>query len=220
MRIGRVERPGYSISGGCLGVANRISCVECGYDPINPPLTNFAHGVAMTNTRRIQFNGGSYFFTVALERRGSSLLTDHIDDLRIAYAATWRTYPWRCDAFVVMPDHLHAVWTLPEGDADYSTRWRLIKARFSRAVGVFGQRSPSKHEKRERGIWQRRFWEHTIRDQSDFDAHVRYCWGNPVKHGLCAAPTDWPFSSIHRDVRLGMVGRDWTGKVPGGAFGE
>ena len=151
----------------------------------------------MTNYRRIHFKGGSYFFTVALERRGSSLLVDFVDDLRAAYAATWQSHPWRCDAFVVMPDHLHAVWTLPEGDADYSTRWRLIKARFSRAVGLYGQRSRSKREKRERGIWQRRFWEHTIRDQDDFDAHIRYCWGNPVKHGLCDAPTDWPYSSIH-----------------------
>ena len=164
----------------------------------------------MTNYRRIRFKGGSYFFTVALERRGSRLLIDHIDDLRSAYAATWRTHPWRCDAFVVMPDHLHAVWTLPEGDAEYGTRWGAIKGRFTRALrGKMGYnpflRSPSKVAKGDGGIWQRRFWEHCIRDQDDFDAHIRYCWGNPVKHGLCELPTDWPYSSIHRDIRLGKV---------------
>ena len=97
----------------------------------------------------------------------------------------------------------------------YGTRWRLIKARFSRTVGKFGHRSPSKCEKRERGIWQRRFWEHTIRDQADFNAHIRYCWGNPVKHGLCDAPTDWPYSSIHRDIRVGKVDPEWTRRMGG-----
>lgn len=186
-----------------------------GSHPINPTLTVKAHDRPMTNYRRIRFKGGSYFFTVALERRESSLLTDHIDDLRAAYAATWQSYPWRCDAFVVMPDHLHAVWTLPGGDVDYSMRWRLIKARFSRAVGLYGYRSKSKREKSERGIWQRRFWEHTIRDKEDYDAHIRYCWGNPVKHGLCDAPMDWPYSSIHRDIRLGKVDPEWTRRMGG-----
>ena len=194
-----------------------------GLYPINPTLTNNPHHRRMTNYRRIRYKGGSYFFTVALERRGSSLLTDHIDELRAAYAATWRAYPWRCDAFVVMPDHLHAVWTLAEGDAEYGKRWGAIKGRFTRAVRTkMGYnpilRSSSKVAKGDGGIWQRRFWEHCIRDQADFDAHVRYCWGNPVKHGLCEMPTDWPYSSIHRDVRLGKVDPEFIGKVPEGAF--
>jgi putative transposase len=110
---------------------------------------------------------------------------------------------------VVLPDHLHAVWTLPEADSDFSTRWRLIKSRFSRALGATGHRSASMLAKNERGIWQRRFWEHHIRDEADFAAHVRYCWGNPVKHGLVERAVDWPYSSIHRDIRAGRVAAEY-----------
>ena len=159
----------------------------------------------MTDYRRFYRKGGTYFFTVALADRQASSLTANIDLLRTAFAATMIERRFRFDAVVVLPDHLHAVWTLPDGDADFSTRWRLIKGRFSRALGTLGERSPSMIAKVERGIWQRRFWEHAIRDEADFAAHVRYCWINPVKHGLVERAVDWPFSSIHREIAAGRV---------------
>jgi len=177
----------------------------------------------MSNYRRVRIPGASYFFTVALADRGSSLLIDRIDDLRRAYAETLRAEPVVCDAMVVLPDHLHAVWTLPPRDAEFSERWRKIKHRFSRQVGRTAHPtrvSPSKLAKRERGLWQRRFWEHAIRDEADYRAHVAYCWGNPVKHGLVAQAVDWPFSSIHRDIRLGRIDPGWAGSVIDGQFGE
>ncbi|MGV6848317.1 MAG: REP-associated tyrosine transposase [Marinibacterium sp.] len=177
----------------------------------------------MPNYRRIRLPGASYFFTIALADRSSSLLTDRIDDLRGAYGATMRTMPVRCDAMVVLPDHLHAVWTLPPGDSAYSERWRKIKHRFTRMVGKTAHPtdvSPSKRRKRECGIWQRRFWEHTIRDENDYRLHVAYCWGNPVKHGLVASASEWPFSSIHRDIREGRVDPEWAVPVIEGTFGE
>ncbi len=108
--------------------------------------------------------------------------------------------PFYINAIVVLPDHLHTVLTLPSGDSDYATRWRIIKARFSRQVKV-GNRRASHLRRGERGIWQRRYWEHHIRDDDDFRAHVEYCWKNPVKHGLVKHPNDWPYSSIHRDLK-------------------
>ena len=180
----------------------------------------------MTNYRRMKLPGASYFFTVTLSNRGSSTLIEHIGALREAYYQCCVERPFYSDAIVVMPDHLHAVWTLPAGDADFSTRWRLIKARFSRAVGKMGGNHPSyaksrsQRAKGERGLWQRRFWEHTIRDQADYRQHVEYCWGNPVKHGLVTRPSDWPFSSIHRDIHAGRVSDQWVGADINGAFGE
>lgn len=118
-----------------------------------------------------------------------------------------------------VPDHLHCVWTLSEGDADFPTRWRLIKSRFSR--GLPAGRTRASHEaRREKGIWQRRFWEHHIRDEADYVAHVRYCWINPVKHGFVESAVDWRWSSIHRDMRRGMVEPEWSGSVPDGDFAE
>ena len=174
----------------------------------------------MSDYRRVRIPGAKYFFTVSLADRSSDLLVREVAHLRAAFAVTQRERPFWCDAFVVLPDHLHAVWTLPPGDADYSTRWRLIKSRFVRAVGEFCPRSESKVVKQERGIWQRRFWEHTIRDEQDYRNHMAYCWGNPVKHGLVERPTDWPYSSIHRDIRAGRVDPQWSGVVTGGTFGE
>jgi len=163
--------------------------------------------------------GGTYFFTVNLAQPGSSVLVDNIDTLRRAYALTIAEHPVCCNAMVILPDHLHAVWTLPEGDADYSERWRKIKARSSHAVGEM-RRSLSKHLKRERGLWQRRFWEHTIRDEADFQNHVHYCWANPVKHGLVKRPIDWEFSSIHREADLDRIPADWCEPSPVGDYGE
>ncbi|MEL6586558.1 MAG: transposase [Pseudomonadota bacterium] len=165
----------------------------------------------MSNYTRYRVPGASYFFTVNLAVRGGDLLIRRIDALRSAYATTMRDLPVRCDAMVVLPDHIHAVWTLPPGDSDYSERWRKLKHRFSRAVDVEMGRSASKLRKRERGIWQRRFWERTIRDETEWAAHVRYVWTNPVKHGLVQRPAEWEFSSIHDAIRAGRVSSEWSG---------
>lgn len=192
----------------------------------NGMLTGQSDPPPMPRYLRARVPGASYFFTVNLSRRGSRLLVDRVGDLRAAYARTVRDAPVFCDAMVILPDHLHAVWTLPPGDSAYSERWRKIKYRFSRAVGgtvgrpAHPTRSASKVAKRERGIWQRRFWEHAIRDEADYRAHVAYCWGNPVKHGLVERAVDWPYSSIHRDIRAGRVDAEWVGGLVKGEFGE
>ncbi|KIN67225.1 Transposase IS200-family protein [Sulfitobacter donghicola DSW-25 = KCTC 12864 = JCM 14565] len=144
--------------------------------------------------------GGTYFFTVNLAERGSDLLLREINLLRSAYAAAIKEHPVRCEAMVILPDHLHAVWTLPSDDADFSIRWQKIKTAFSKNCPSVGSPNESKRRKGERGIWQRRFWEHCIRDQADFAAHVDYCHWNPVKHGFVERPEDWPFSTMQRRV--------------------
>lgn len=159
----------------------------------------------MSNGIRPRSPGASVCFTVALADRKGRLLVDHADLLRETVRGTMAERPFHIDAWVVLPDHLHAVWTLPEGDADYAVRWRLIKARFSRALPP-GPVPPSHEARQERGIWQRRFWEHHIRKEADLGAHIRYCWWNPVKHGLVERPGDWPYSSVHRDIPDGRYG--------------
>ena len=152
----------------------------------------------MSRYRRLYVPGGTYFFTVNLADRSSTALVDEIDLLRSVYASVTREHPVHCDAMVVLPDHIHAVWTLPPGDADFSVRWKKIKARFSQQCQARGSPSPSKVARGEKGIWQRRFWEHAIRDETDFQRHIAYCWWNPVKHGLVTTPEDWPYSSFRR----------------------
>lgn len=174
----------------------------------------------MTNYRRVHIKGASYFFTVALCDRNSATLVERVGVLRSAFRVTRAERPFAIDAIVVLPDHLHAVWTLPDGDADFSNRWRLIKARFSRGTGEFAPGSASRRAKQERGVWQRRFWEHCIRDETDFTRHVQYCWGNPVKHGLVARAVDWPWSSIHRDIGAGRVDPQWAADAEDGRYGE
>jgi putative transposase len=159
----------------------------------------------MSDYRRPNVTGATVFFTVTLAHRGSDLLVREVAALREAVRATRAERPFVIDAWVILPDHLHVLWTLPAGDGDFSTRWRLIKSRFSRGLPR-GPLRPSHEARRERGIWQRRFWEHHIRDEADYDAHVRYCWWNPVKHGLVKAPEEWPYSSVHRDRREGRLG--------------
>jgi putative transposase len=143
--------------------------------------------------------GACYFFTVNLaNRRGNDLLTRHIHLLKNAFRLTCAERPFRQAAFVIMPEHLHCLWQLPEGDSDYPMRWRLIKARFSHALPHEEPTSASRRRKRERGIWQRRYWEHEIRDEPDYLAHVEYIHNNPVKHGYVTDARQWPHSSIHR----------------------
>jgi len=174
----------------------------------------------MTDYRRNFVAAGSFFFTVNLAERRLSLLTDHIDALRDAIRKTRTRRPFTIDAIVVLPDHLHAIWTLPEGDSDFSSRWWLIKSAFSRSLPNNERISASRAAKGERGIWQRRYWEHTIRDENDFARHVDYIHINPVKHGLVKRVRDWPYSSFHNLVKLAVYPEDWAGDVSTGEFGE
>jgi putative transposase len=175
----------------------------------------------MPNYRRALAPGGCWFFTVNLLDRRSKLLTDNIDALRDATRWTRKRYPFHIDAFVVLPDHLHAVWTLPPDDTDFSGRWRSIKVRFAKSIPIDEPRTDVRRARGERGIWQRRFWEHLIRDEADYARHIEYCWINPLKHGLVTRVRDWPHSSFHRDVGAGIVPEDWAGDVGvTGEFGE
>jgi putative transposase len=176
----------------------------------------------MTNYRRNFVPGGSFFFTVNLADRRARHLTDNIDVLRSAFRETRARHPFNIDAIVVLPDHLHAMWTLPEGDTDFSTRWRQIKSAFSRALPHDERVSPSRATKGERGIWQRRYWEHTLRDERDVARHVDFIHFIPVKHGHVGRVQDWPHSSFHRMVETGVYPRDWGGNVdkPDEEFGE
>jgi REP-associated tyrosine transposase len=177
----------------------------------------------MTAYRRNLLAGGTYFFTVNLADRRLSLLTDNIELLRAAFRYTRRRHPFTIDAIVVLPDHLHALWTLPPGDSDFATRWRLIKTTFSHGLCPAERVSASRSRKGERGVWQRRFWEHTIRDHEDFVRHMDYIHFNPVKHRYVEHVQDWPFSSFHRMVRLGWYSPEWAGRPeaePERGFGE
>jgi putative transposase len=164
----------------------------------------------MVRYRRNFIAGGTYFFTVTLADRRSSALIDHVDALRAAMRVTRRKHPFTIDAVVILPDHLHIVMTMPAEDADYPNRWRLIKRRFTSAVAQAGV-SIARHPNGECALWQRRFWEHTIRDSRDFERHVDYIHFNPVKHGLVTSVRDWPHSSFHRYVRRGLLPEDWAG---------
>ena len=175
----------------------------------------------MTEYRRNLLPGGVYFFTVNLADRRSSALTVNISLLRNALATVKREMPFKTIAIVVLPDHLHCIWALPEGDCDYPTRWKKIKAVFSRSLPVGERRSASRVAKGERGVWQRRYWEHTARDDEDLRRHVDYIHYNPVKHGHAATAADWPYSSFHRYVREGVYPADWAGDgMDGGDYAE
>jgi len=164
----------------------------------------------MSNYRRIRTPGATYFFTVNCARRGDNrLLVDEIDRLRATLRKVKAAHPFRIDAIVVLPEHLHCIWTLPTEDADYRMRWALIKAGFSRGLPAVEARSASRRTRGERGIWQRRYWEHLIRDDEDFRRHVDYLHWNPVKHGWVSRVRDWPHSSFHRFVRAGILPKDW-----------
>jgi putative transposase len=159
--------------------------------------------------RRARVHGGTYFFTVNLQDRSLDLLVRHVDALRDATRAVQLRHPFEIVAAVVMPEHLHAIWTLPHGDDDFPMRWAQIKGRFSRAIAAGERLSGSRTRQGERGIWQRRYWEHLVRDANDLERHMDYIHYNPVKHGHVSRPIDWPHSSLHRFVRLGMRSQDW-----------
>lgn len=165
----------------------------------------------MSNYRRLRSPGGTYFFTVNLLDRSGDLLTRHIDALREAVRATLAVRPFRIDAWVVLPDHLHCLWTLPPGDDDFANRWKSIKIRFVQRLPAQEPRSNTRARRGERGIWQRRFWEHVIRDEADYARHVDYIHINPVKHGWSGTVQEWPYSTFHRWVSAGVYPPDWAG---------
>jgi len=172
--------------------------------------------INMTKYRRVYIPGVSWFFTVNLaERQGNRLLVDKIDCLREAFAYTRQRYPFLMDAVVILPEHLHCIWTLPEGDGDFSIRWNLLKGRFSKNIEKGEAVSVSRKARRERGIWQRRFWEHRLRDQADINRHIDYIHYNPVKHHWADNVQDWPHSSFHRYIERGILPGNWGSVVEG-----
>ena len=162
--------------------------------------------------RRVRLDGGCYFFTLTTEQR-RPLLTHHIGLLRTAMREVQQRMPFVIDGIVIMPDHLHCIWRLPEGDHDYSNRWAQIKRRFSSELPAQEVRQ-SLLRRREKGIWQRRFWEHLIRDEQDWRNHMDYLHYNPVKHGYCQQVADWPYSSFRRCVERGWYPPDWGQNAP------
>jgi putative transposase len=197
----------------------------------NQILTISRHLRSMSIYRRFRRSGATVFLTINLVEQGGDLLIRHIDLLRDVTRRTKEDKPFFIDAWVVLPDHMHCIWTLPDGDSDYSNRVGMLKARFSRELRRSGEsptpapnsfgavggrrrvglspdgvglspdlRNAPQTRWNEAAIWQKRFWEHHIRDEADFRNHLRYCWINPVKHGLCDHPNEWPYSSYHRDA--------------------
>ncbi|WP_035061835.1 REP-associated tyrosine transposase [Andreprevotia chitinilytica] len=162
--------------------------------------------------RRAWHPGGTYFFTVnLLHRQGNDLLIHYVNHLRTAVARVRQLYPFIIHGWVVLPDHLHCVIELPTGDADFAVRWHLIKMIFSKSLPVAEHRSVVRLRRGERGIWQRRYWEHLIRDEADFRAHMDYIHINPLKHGLVRRVADWPSSTFHRLVAQGVYPVEWAG---------
>ena len=168
----------------------------------------------MPDYRRSWVAGGTYFFTVVTYHRLPILTGDHSRPLlRQAWVDVQQRFPFTTDAVCLLPDHIHCIWILPEGDANYSVRWKEIKRLFTKGyleqVGSGETRNPSRLNRGEAAIWQRRFWEHTIRDEEDLNRHRDYIHYNPVKHGLVESPGDWPFSTFHRYVEKGLYPLNW-----------
>ena len=162
--------------------------------------------------RRAIAPGGSFFFTVVTDRRRPVLASDEaVDALRNAFRSVRQSRPFHVDAIVVMPDHLHCIWTLPPGDTDFATRWRLIKTGFTKHCPETLRRAPdaARLKKGEQALWQHRYWEHQLRDEADFARHVDYIHYNPVKHGLALSPLEWAYSSFGRYVEAGVYASDW-----------
>ncbi len=174
----------------------------------------------MPNYRRANLAGGTYFITQVTYQRESWLCGEvGRKALREAIQRVRENYPFSIDAFVLLPDHFHCLWTLPEGDGDLSTRLRLIKTfvtkHYGEKLGIGQDISASRQKRKEGNLWQRRFWEHLIRDERDFAQHCDYIHYNPVRHGLCKTPQDWEFSSIHRFIAQGIYPLNWgLDKIP------
>ena len=168
----------------------------------------------MSNYRRARQTGGTFFFTVVTYKRQPFLTSEQARiTLRNAINFTRRDLPFTIDAWVILPDHLHCIWTLPEGDSNFSKRWGIIKANFSKQISprLIKKQALSESRKKHRksAIWQRRFWEHTIKDRTDYHVHMDYIHHNPVNHGLVQQVQKWPWSTFHRYVKQGVYPADW-----------
>lgn len=162
---------------------------------------------------RDKSKGGTYFLTMTLLNRKSDLLTNHIDEFRQAYRLTRKNHDFELHALVLLPDHVHILITLAENSDDYAIIISSIKTHFSRQIKKSADEiiNHSRSKKRERGIWQRRFWEHRIRDELDYRRHMDYIHYNAVKHGYVARPIDWPYSTFEKCVAEGIYASDWGG---------
>jgi len=183
----------------------------------------------MSQYKRNYEKGGTYFFTIVTYKRQKIFIKAPIDILRACFKKAISKAPFTIEAIVILPDHLHCIWRLPDGDTDFSTRWKAIKGEFSinykQIIGAPEQNiSESMKKKGEIGVWQRRFWEHTIRDEKDFRNHCDYIHYNPVKHGYVQAPGEWPHSSFQRFVKAGLYDPAWASmqrpELPGDIGGE
>ncbi len=182
----------------------------------------------MSRYRRENVTGATWFFTVVTYRRQPILCDKPVREaLRDAITSVRKKRPFEIDAWVLLPDHFHCIWTLPPDDADYATRWGMIKRQVSIKCKKDYKRpdwvTASKRKHRESTLWQRRYWEHQIRDQRDFEKHVDYIHYNPVKHGLCRQVSAWPYSTFQRYLTQGDYPIDWggcEGGDGGGAYGE
>jgi putative transposase len=173
------------------------------------------HIPGMPNYRRARVPGGCFFFTQVTDRRANLFQDATARSLLASSLRRWRTrWPFGLTAIVLLPDHLHAIWTLPPGDGGFSTRWAWLKKEFTKAwLAIAGSEQPvsrGRQAERRRGVWQPRFWEHTIQDEEDFEQHFDYIHYNPVKHGLVRTPCEWPWPSFHRWVRRGVYPPDWA----------
>lgn len=172
----------------------------------------------MSTYRRTNITGTTYFFTVVTFRRQAFLCDKPVRNaLRNAVLETRAVHPFTVDGWVLLPDHLHCIWTLPPGDAAFGKRWAMIKRAVTKACGASLVREEwmnnSMRRRNESTSWQRRFWEHAIRDEADFAKHMDYVHYNPVKHGLVQQVKDWPFSTFHRYVKAGFYPENWGGIV-------
>ena len=163
----------------------------------------------MVHYRRSRTPGASYFFTVNLKDRSQRYLLSHSDPLRLAFREVRLLRPFEIPAFVILPDHLHMIMRLPTDDNDFPGRWKAIKSRFTKALVKEGV-ALLKNVRGEYDLWQRRYWEHQIRDESDLQRHVDYIHYNPVKHGHVAQAGAWPHSSFHHYVTTGVLPANWS----------
>ncbi|MEW6441396.1 MAG: transposase [bacterium] len=163
----------------------------------------------MSDYRRHYVEGGCYFFTVVTHGR-SRLLTEggRFERLTNSFHYAIRKRPFVVEAMVVLPDHLHCIWNMPQNDADFSIRWMLIKRHFSAGIKAVP------NDRREKPIWQRRFWEHRIRDEQDLERHMDYVFYNPVKHGYVKRPADWEYGSLRQAIARGLYAEGWGAEEP------
>ncbi|MBI3773509.1 MAG: transposase [Gammaproteobacteria bacterium] len=168
--------------------------------------------------RRAFVSGCSFFFTVVTEQRRPLLVSpEAVNILRMAFRVVRSTHPFEVDAIVILPDHLHCIWTLPPGDADFATRWRLIKTWFTKHCDPASRMMPNRARvtKGQQAIWQHRYWEHALKNDADFSRHVEYIHFNPVKHGYVLSAIEWPHSSFRRYVKDGVYLADWGQETMG-----